>query len=422
MANYFLAILLSVAALQAQESLTMDECVRRANEVSPVVSISQSKVDELKANKREAVATFWPQLVAKGVWDNKNETLSGDLTQFQDFQSNTAGGISARLGLFDFGASLNHLKASSLFIQASEWQQKKMLLDLEETVRNAYLRVLEAQHAFAVADHSMKTLSKQQEISQAFFEQGIVTKRDTLSVELQLSQKKRDHLAARNGVIRAKMELNRLIGNEITAPMELQELSETVDAEYNDQKIVEYALRHRPELKALSKRSEALAKEKQALKLSNAPNFYAFTNADFSSKKGAVSAGIGLHMPIFEGGKCPAQIAKVRAQKREVDETLRDFRERLEVDIQVALLQLKEERDNLGNGKLAIELGEGNFTKTGDLYKEGQASINDLLYAEEQLSASHLRYHSSLYRYYSTLYRLSTLAGGYPINNEQTHE
>ncbi|HEY5260181.1 MAG TPA: TolC family protein, partial [Rhabdochlamydiaceae bacterium] len=312
--------------------------------------------------------------------------------------------------------------ASSLFIQASEWQQKKMLLDLEETVRNAYLRVLEAQHAFAVADHSMKTLSKQQEISQAFFEQGIVTKRDTLSVELQLSQKKRDFLAAKNGVARAKMELNRLIGNEITAPIELQELSETVDADYNDQKIVEYALRHRPELKALSKRSEGLAKEKQALKLSNAPNFYAFTNADFSSKKGAVSAGIGLHMPIFEGGKSPAQIAKVRAQKREVDETLRDFRERLEVDIQVAVLQLKEERDNFENGKLAIELGEGNFTKTGDLYKEGQASINDLLYAEEQLSASHLRYHSSLYRYYSTLYRLSTLAGGYPINNEETHE
>ena len=273
MGNYFLAILFSVAAVQAQESLTMDECVRRANQVSPIVSISQSKVDELKANKREAVATFWPQLVAKGVWDNKNETLSGDLTQFQEFHSTTAGGISAQLGLFDFGASWNHLKASSLFIQASEWQQKKMLLDLEETVRNAYLRVLEAQHAFEVADHSMKTLSKQQEVSQAFFEQGIVTKRDTLSVELQLSQKKRDFLAAKNGVARAKMELNRLIGNEITAPIELQELSETVDADYNDQKIVEYALRHRPELKALSKRSDGLAKEKQALKLSNAPKF-----------------------------------------------------------------------------------------------------------------------------------------------------
>ncbi len=218
------------------------------------------------------------------------------------------------------------------------------------------------------------------------------------------------------------MELNRLIGSDITAPMELQQLSETVETACNATEIVEFAMQNRPEILVLSTRKAALEKEIRALRLSHAPRLYAFTNADFSSDKSAVSAGIGMHLPIFEGGKIPAQVAKVRAQKDEVDATLTDFKERLAVDIQAAVLQLKEEEDSLAISQQAVELGHRNFTKNGDLYKEGHASINDLLYAEEQLYLSHLRYYSSLYRYYSTLYRLNTLAGGYTINSGTTYE
>lgn len=422
MRRYFLLILFSFAALQAQESLSMEECVRRAKETSPVVSISESKVNELKAGKREAIAQMLPQVVAKGVWDNRNQTLGGDLTQFQEFHSTTAGGVSATLGLCDFGSTWSHLKASSLFIEASKWQQKKALQDLEETVRIAYLRVLETQRTLEVAERSVTTLTNQLEVSNHFFEQGIVTKRDALSVELQLAQKKREHLTAKTGLMRAKMDLNRLIGNPLTAPLELEELPEPAPIHYDDQKIVEFALRNRPELMALCNKSAGLEKEKRALRLSNAPNFYAFTNADFSRDRSSISAGIGMHLPIFEGGKNLAQVAKVRAQKREADETYRDLKERLAVDIQVALLQLQEEQESMAIGRQAVVLGEGNFTRAGDFYREGHGSIHDLLKAEEQVSVSHSRYYASLYRYYSTLYRLSTLAGGYPLNNEISDE
>ncbi len=199
---FFFITLLSFTALGAQETLTMDECVRRAKENSPVSTVAQSKVNEAKASKREIVSQMMPQIIGKGVWDNRNGTLDGELSQFQDFHSTLAGGVSVNIGLCDFGSSWSHLKASSLFVRASKWQQEQMLQNLEETVRNAYLRVLEAERAVEASERSMKTLSKQQEISKDFFDQGLVTQRDTLSVELQLAQKKREFLSAKNALSR----------------------------------------------------------------------------------------------------------------------------------------------------------------------------------------------------------------------------
>lgn len=408
---FFILLFLLPLACIGSETLSLDQCIQLALCNNKQVDVAHYKVEQAVAAKNGLFSYLLPELSLEGTWNNRNDSLSGDLTQFQNFKSSKAVGLSATVPLWDFLSSWNHYKASKLRVVVTEYQKLNSLLDLEERVRTVYAGVLEQAQNVAAMQSSISALEHQLNTSQQFYQEGLVKYADVLAVQVQLSDKKQQLLQAKNGLFSQKMALNQLIGRPLLCeanlvPLDAEHSSVNFDLAYT------YALQHRPDLIALETQISALQCDRRGTQLSYAPKIYAFGNGNYSSSQSTVSAGIGMRMPLYEGGRTLAESKKLRSQICELTATLDDLRTSIAMELHAVCLQFEEIEQSIAMDQSALKLAEENLKNNQDLYKEGLHTIHDVLLAEEQLSMMRLKALSNRYRYYTNLARFIQLTGG----------
>lgn len=402
--------------LQSSPSLSIEECLCLAKANNNQVYIAEYKVFQAIAEKNEVRSQLLPHILADGTWTNNTNSLDGDLTQFQNFKSRKAVGLSANLTLWDFLVSWNHLRASTLRIQASVQQKENTLFELEENVRNAFIRTLQQEKTIQLVEHSIKTLEQQLQTSKDLFDQGLSKYSDVLSVQVQLSEKRQNLIQEKNQLIAHQMTLNQLTGRPLFQSVQLKDL--TTDPTTHDfDQAFQFSLCHRPDLLALETQRNALGLDHSAGKWSYAPQFYAFANTNYAASSTSVSAGVGLKMPIYEGGRKRAQIQKIKSQLCQLNATIDELTKTIAIDLKNTCLQFEEILQSLELDKQTISLAEENLSSSMKFYKEGLQSINDVLTAEDQFLAAKIKHLSNLYRYHHNYAHLVKVSGGYAENH-----
>lgn len=395
----------------AVNKLSLNECIQRSKENYITVEMAALNIDRAVAQKNQVRSALLPQLSLDGVWDNRNQSLSGDLTQFQNFHSSQALGLSVQQQLWDFGVSWKLLKAGNLRIDVSKLEKESALLGVEEMVKKAFITLLEKKKIAAVFSQSLATLKQQLERVKDLEEQGIITYSDKLSLEVQLSEREKQELQAHNACREALMQLNRLIGNDLDETFEVEEI-DPASWTYQREELVRYALANRPDIKAIEKLCKAKELEQQAARWSHAPKFYLFGNGNYSSDRSTLSAGMGMQMPLYEGGKTSARISQLRAENGQLHATLNDIKTATTLEINRAYILLDEAKKNFELDKKSATLAKENLRKTIDLYTQGLVSVHDLLLVEDQLNQTQTNCFSSFYNHYTIIAHLVYLSGG----------
>lgn len=391
---------------------TLEMCLKLARERNASLEIACLRTKQAVEAKNEVRSALLPNISVEGVWDNRNDSLSGDLTQFQDFNSTKALGLSVKQSLFDFGASWVRLKASQLRIQAAQLSQEGVILSVEEQVRMAYFLVLSQEKTMEVIQSGLLTLKKQYAKSEDLYKEGLVKHSDLFAVGVQISETKQRLLQERNKLATHRMVLNRLIG----LPLFERPLLKAVEGKeplcFFFESAFQYALANRREYLALCKQIEALKNDYRASNLSHFPTFYAFGNGNYSSNRSTVSAGIGMNLPLYEGGRKQAQSHKMRAELCALKATRDDFETAMALEIQKAQQQLVEIQESIALSKESISLAEETLQNYRKLYNEGQLTISEILLAEDRVTQVRMGYVTNLYRYQMTLSHLNQITGG----------
>ncbi len=405
------------ALLFAEQTLTLQECLELARKESASLHVATLRTEQAVQVKNQVRSSLLPHLSAEGVWDNRNDALSGSLTQFQEFKSTTALGLTLRQSLFDFGVSLNRLKASQVRIGASRCIEQHASLQEDEKVRTAYFKIFEAQSRINAFESSIRTLSAQLKTSEDLLERGLIKRADALAIRVQLATIRGDVLKAHNGATLAKMELCRLIGYPLDTPLSLAPVKVGSDQKACTETALAFALEHRPDLLSLKKQLRAQNFDKTATNLSHLPNIYAFGNGNFSKNKSMVSAGIGMSLPLYEGGRKSAESGALAAECRALCTQVRDKERQIELEVLSNSMQLAEAQESLRIAKEALAYSEESLFNAQDLYREGQVSVYDLLLAESALSNAQLGVASAHYHVNSTRAHLITITGGWNVDD-----
>jgi outer membrane protein TolC len=185
-----------------------------------------------------------------------------------------------------------------------------------------------------------------------------------------------------------------------------------------------YALAHRNDIKALKAQIEALESRHRAALASYGPKFFLFggysrventiseEHSGSKPNKNWISGGVGLQMPLYDGGKTSASVQKIKAQLAEARANLEDLELGLLMEVNNAYFQCEEQYAGISIDKTAVALAEENLRSTTDRYQQGLVSINDLLKAEEQLSQSRMNQNRSIYRCQAAYAHLISSMGG----------
>jgi outer membrane protein TolC len=136
-------------------------------------------------------------------------------------------------------------------------------------------------------------------------------------------------------------------------------------------------------------------------------NYFNSSNRWFSSS----FIGFGVSIPIFDGGERRSQVRQANLEVQRTEALLFDKKEKFTVDFQNAVNNYRNNRTNVERQRQNIALAERVYNETAQKYREGLASMSDLLQDEMSLNTAQANYLTALYNYRESEIKIMSLNG-----------
>ena len=260
--------------------------------------------------------------------------------------------------------------------------------DLRLAVADAYVNVLRARKALAVADSNVRTLEALVGDIDAMYERELVPKNDLLAVQVALADARQNRLRAANAAEIAQAGYNRRLGEPLDRVVELTDgIPEPEPLPTDLAPLVSRAVEHRTELAALGEQAKAygqLAKVERSRVLPQVSlsGGYNYVENQFLDDDAFTMAGVGVHWALFDGGQARKRAAALDRNRRATEEQRADVESLIALQVRQAWLDVGETRQRVGVTADAVDQAEENLRIARERYGAGLGTQTQLLEAE----------------------------------------
>ncbi|HVY62274.1 MAG TPA: TolC family protein, partial [Planctomycetota bacterium] len=418
----------SATAGATRAPLSLEQCLRLAAARSRRLELAATRVEIAREEATGSVAELLPRVDASGRMrlrdNNPGFAFPGGDTGFgSTFVAGDKEVPSARVAavvpIWDFGGAWNRIQAARGRADVAELAASRERQDLALDASDAYFRVLEAQRLRQVVGESIAAVERQLAQARDALAQGIAAANEVLTVEVQLAERREELIRADNEVEVAKASLNRVIGRDVTAPLELEDVSEAAPWAGGFEEALAAAIDRRPDLAELRRAIEVARAEWRAARAGFAPKIYAFGEYDFQGDEYLLhqqwfEGGVGIDIPIFEGGRTRTQLAAAEAA---IVASIARHDERVDdivLEVKEAHLAVREALARIPVARQAVAQGEENLRVVRDQYGHGLLTSAEVLLEEDRLSRARASYFRALYDEHRAFARLAHAMGGAP--------
>ena len=197
----------------AQETWTLEACVKRALEKN--ISIKQSQLDYAgsEIDKQGAIGNFLPNvnIGSSHSWNvglNQNITtglLENFTTQFSSMNLNL------NVNIYNGLQNVKRLHRANLAILASQYQLEDMTENIALRVANSYLQILFSKESLAVQKLQLDITIKELKRANELVDGGVIPKGDVYEIEANLASQEKNVVDAENAYFLSKIALAQLI-------------------------------------------------------------------------------------------------------------------------------------------------------------------------------------------------------------------
>jgi outer membrane protein len=260
--------------------------------------------------------------------------------------------------------------------------------DLRLAVAEAYVGVLGARKALAVADSNVRTLESLAGDVGAMYERELVPKNELLAVQVALADARQNRLRAANAAEIAQASYNRRLGQPLDRPAVIEEVIPAPEALPDDlATLIALALERRTELDALGEQARAygqLAKVERSRVLPqvSVSGGYNYLENQFLDDDAFVMAGVGVQWALFDGGVSRKRAAALERSRRATEEQRADVESLVALQVRQAWLDVDETRQRVRVTGDAVDQAEENLRIARERYGAGLGTQTQLLEAE----------------------------------------
>lgn len=435
-----LGVMVCTHRVESQGILTLEQAIEIALENNYAILTSQEAVAEAEHRRKSAMADFLPKLRVESAFTSLSEvpTATQGATPAVPVFMNPANPwpgpnpfqpigfipprpevsveiahrdswtakASATQPLFTGGALLNRYRAAQIGVESTQTALARLKQDLSLQVVQAYFNVLNSMELKKVADQAVKLLENQRDVSQEFFNVGMIPKNDLLRTEVQLAQRVREQTNAANAIEAAKAQFNLILQRPIHTAVELKDILTYEPIAFELEDGIRQAHERRLEIKEAS--LKVASDERQAKVVASAfyPQIQLTFNA-FKSEGTSTSAGLtegwsvvaGATWTFWEWGKTREDVAAAQNQVRRDQYALALLKDQIAVEVKNAFLVLTAAEKNISTARKAVEQAEEAFRMNQERYKEQVGTITEVLDAQTQLTQAQTDYYNALSNY-----------------------
>ncbi len=448
-AGIFLMVSLYPLALQG-EPWTLEKCIARALVQNANVRIAEQGVRRATADAKVARADLLPAV---------NTTLFG-YTRARTghsirIQENPTGEVDPQSGrrifkeeetripaidrnsfsfsasmwqnIYDGGLRRNAYKATRRDEQRAEWNLEARRAAVKAAVKQHYYNVLKAMELVQVQEESLKLSERRLEEARARKEVGAGTQMDILRLQVALENAQAQLINGQQGLILARANLNHIMGEKVTAALEIAPLQE---AEWQKagkrdslSAVILQARAHNPSLQGLHESMAASEFNLATARGSRHPQLAGSVSYSRNSEvfdrvyqdldqNYRLNFGLSLTYGILDWGLRLANIDRSRAaletQRIEVEQQERE----IELAVETAHLELARLDKILEIAARTVELAQEDLRLAEERYQVGKARLLEVLDAQVGFIEARSNLVSSRYDLKSVEADLERLLGG----------
>jgi outer membrane protein TolC len=292
----------------------------------------------------------------------------------------------------DYDSASDHADASQENLKSQE-------ADLRLTVEGGFLTLFEARALQGIAKASLEELQDQEQLTEAKFRDGVLTRADVLRVKVALANADQQRIQAEVQEQIARASLLTVIGLppdstdvDFAEPTELE--SRAVPPEL--QKAEEFALEHRPEVHSAELERSAAHHSYLSSEFKLLPEINA--SAGYIRVQGLPSAlppdywtvGLSLSWPIWQWGASYYQTRAASERNDAAASLVEGTRRQVQLDVNQRLLEEHAAATAVSAAQTAIQEAEEAYRVTASMVKAGAATTTDLLDAQSALTQAKL--------------------------------
>jgi outer membrane protein, putative len=399
--NLLCLLLVPALSVEAQRSLTLEECSQLALENNARMKNARLDVKGAEEVRKEAFTKYFPSISATGgafTSDNGMAELAlvPGLLEMTMAKNGVMGGVTAVQPVFAGGQILNNNKLAALAVEVSRYQMKQSENEVLLTVEQYYwlhVSLQEKRKTVSLLETLIDNLYKDVEVS---VRAGVANRNELLQVQLKKNSIASDRLKVDNNLRLSKMLLSQYIGlpeDDFTVQATLQEPLPSPETYRID---LMSALPTTVAYKLLDKNVEASRLQYKLKVGQNLPSvgigagymYHNILDTDYSF--GMIFATVSVPLTDWWGGS--HAIRKQKLQLKAAEYTRQDTNEKLLLQMQKLWNELEEAYKQAKISEESVKTAEENVRLSTDYYQVGTETLSDLLNAQSLLQQSRDQY------------------------------
>jgi len=406
--------MLSGSLLHAQETLTLQEAVKFALENKAEAKKAMLDLENSEYQIDEVRAGALPQI--NGSASVKYNAIIpsmplevGGQTQYLKMGQpwNSTAGLSVNQQIFN-QSLFTGLKAAKTTREFYIINRQLTDESLIEKVANAYYDVFQTQLQLETIDNNLENTNKTKSVIEGLVTAGIARQIDLDRIIVNIN-----NLVAQRQIVVNALELKEnalkfAIGMPIETDIELPEETFDVNLEMATSTM---DLAGRTEIKLMEKQAELLELNRKSMKAAYYPSlsfggdigYQGFGQGIPGSNdfKWFPTSGLGLNLsiPIFNGGSTKAKINQATIQIKQLEVDIEDTRLGLNLANENAKAQIKNSLLTVDANRRNVDLSKEVLDDTQNNYRNGLATLTELLDAENALATAENNLNTSLLNY-----------------------
>nr|WP_320118007.1 TolC family protein [uncultured Marinifilum sp.] len=409
-------IILSIAAVNAQEKWSLEKCIKHAKEHN--IDLQLRKLDaEVQANNTaQSKLDLLPSVNGSSSYNfSYGRTLRADNT-YGDINTQSGSlGISASVSLFNGFQKQNSIKQNQLDLQASLQDVEKAKEDMALNITSSYLNILFNKELLQIAQEKLKVTQLQIKRSEVLVEAGTLPKGTLMEQNAQAAREELEVVNASNNLNLNLLDLAQLLDLENPDEFDIQipelPVLNATRSMIDPESVFINALEFRPEMKAAKYRLESsekgliIAKGQRAPSLSMSGYWGSSYSKDFAeygfnasgapivireemklsdqlSNRENKAFGFNLSIPIFNGGTVNRNIANAKININRYKLNMENSKNILRKEIQQAHANAKAAMNKYFSSETAVSSTEEAFRYTEEKFNLGL--VNSVDYNQEK--------------------------------------
>ncbi|MDD4910514.1 MAG: TolC family protein [Candidatus Omnitrophica bacterium] len=375
---------------RAQEVFTWEDCLAQAKENNPEL-ISAAEGIKLQRSEKDITASgLYPQFSADvDASTSKTSTTSSSGITTSATNDSYSYGISGSQLIFDGFKSINDLKAASENVKAAQQAYRFTSSEVRLNLRSAFINLLRAQELIRVAEEIVQIRRDNLVLITLQYQSGLEHRGALLTAEANVADADSELSQARRNVDFSQRRLSKEMGRKEFEPL-------SVEGGF----IVNETVREKPDFEALVKTNPSIlqaAAEKNSSLLgirsaygNFAPQISGTASANKKSPKWPPendqwSVGLGLTLPLFEGGLKAAELSKAFAAYNQAVADERDIRDTAIVALEQAWAALQDAIETAEVRRKTLEASEERSKIAEAQYSTGFISFDNWIIIENDL-------------------------------------